>query len=64
MEIEGNHWKKSQERRELERRKAEEKRERLKKAEAKKKQTLHKIKCTKIQEKITASLLMLPENER
>ena len=63
MELEGSHWKKSQERRELEKREAEEKRERLNKAEAKKRQTLHKIKCNKIQEKITASLMMLPENE-
>ena len=64
MELEGSHWKKSQERRELEKREAEEKRERLNKAEVKKKQTLHKVKCSKIQEKITSSLLLLPENER
>ena len=64
MELEGSHWKKSQERREVEKREAEEKRERLNKAEAKKRKTLHKIKCNKIQEKITSSLMMLPENER
>ena len=64
MEMEGNHWKKFPEKRDLEKKEAVERRERLEKAEAKKKQTLQKIECNNIQEKITTSLLMLPENKK
>ena len=64
MEKEGTHWKKSQERRELEKNELAERTERLQRAENKKQKTLSRIRCNKIQEKITSSLESLPENKR
>ena len=57
-------WKKSKERRELERSGDEERRDRKDRAAEKKRKTLEKIETTKTQQKITDCLKILPQNRR
>ena len=61
---EGETWKASKERRDLERIKEEEKKERLMRANKKKEKTLTTIKKKEMQTKITENLKLMPENWR
>ena len=64
MEKEGENWKISKERRDLERQNETERMERLTRAGKKKKDTIQKIKCKEIQQKITKELNRLPRNRQ
>ena len=62
IEENGEKWKKSKERRDIERTEEEERKARRDKAAGKKRETLEKIETKKIQQKITDCLMKLPQN--
>ena len=64
LEEEGETWKKTKERRDMERLLEEERNERLAKAGLKRRKTLKNIKMKETQTKITDKLREIPENER